>query len=384
MISGDILKKAVYTVGVIALMAGVYGFVVRLIEGDRDANYGSYVTWGLWVAMYLFFASIATGAFMIATLDYLFRIDLFKGTGKYSLWGAMVCMPAALLTIGLDLGHMERGWKGFFQPNFESLLCQMVWGYTIFAVVVAVSLVLVSRPNQNHRVVQVVSGFGLLLAVFLSGGVGALLGVNATRQFWHVGTLPAQFPVFSAAAGVALLLVALSWFAEPDERRARQLRTLRIALVLLLLVKGYYLWSDFSLALYTGSDEATEAVELVVSGSYGWAFWVLQVGLGMALPFLLLLGRTNRGPHALDGLMGIAVLVGFAVARANIIFPALAVPELEGLTTAFAGPHLSFDYTPSLIEWSVTLGVVGLATLAYVIGIDRLRLFRPDTEVGAQ
>lgn len=377
------LKKAAYAVGTLALVAGLYGIVVRLFIGEKDVNYGSYVTWGLWVAMYLFFAGVATGAFMVATLDYLFHVRVFRGTGKYALWGAMVSMPAALMSIGMDLGHMERIYRVYFHPNFSAPMAQLVWGYTIFTAVVAAAIVLVSRKPYTLSV-QILMGFGVALAIFLSGGVGALLGVNATRQSWHVGGLPAQFPVFSLASGIALSLVALAWFAPPDEHRRQQLRVLRLAMAALLVVKAYYLWTDFSLALYTGSDEAHEAVRLVLWGSYGWAFWTLQLALGMVVPFILLSLRSGRAPGWEDGLMGVLVLVGFAVARANIIFPALAVPELEGLSTAFSGPHLGFDYVPSMLEWSVTAGVVGLATLAFLLGIDRLRLFTNDSEVAQQ
>jgi molybdopterin-containing oxidoreductase family membrane subunit len=79
--------------------------------------------------------------------------------------------------------------------------------------------------------------------------------------------------------------------------------------------------------------------------------------------------------------MGVLVLIGFASARANIVFPALTVPELGGLAEAFTGPHLGFEYFPSLTEWSVTIGVVGLATLAFLIGIDRLPFFKESSEV---
>jgi molybdopterin-containing oxidoreductase family membrane subunit len=74
------------------------------------------------------------------------------------------------------------------------------------------------------------------------------------------------------------------------------------------------------------------------------------------------------------------MLVGYAVARALIIFPGLTVPELDLLTTAFSGPHLSFDYFPSLMEWAVTAGTVGLAILGYLLGIDYLPLFPKSTK----
>ena len=109
------LKKLTYAFGALTLLFGLWGFYDRFAFGHQDANYGSYVVWGLWVAMYLFFAGIAAGGFMIATLDLLFDIPAFKGTGKIALWGALVSLAAGLLSIWLDLGHMERIWKVYFQ-----------------------------------------------------------------------------------------------------------------------------------------------------------------------------------------------------------------------------------------------------------------------------
>lgn len=373
------IKKVLYVLAGIAIALGLYGFYIRLFIGERDVNYGSYVTWGLWVAMYLFFAGIATGAFMLATLDYLFNVKLFKGTGKYALWAALVTMPAALISIGFDLGHMERIWKVYVNPNFGAPMAQLVWGYTIFLVVVAVALVLAAR-RPDSLFMKVIMGVGLFLSVFLSGGVGALLGVNASRPGWHNGMLPAQFPIFSLASGVAVMMIIIGWFTQESEQRGQRLRALSVTMIVLLLVKAYYLWTDYSLALYNGVPDAAEAVRLVLFGPYGWAFWGLQVVLGMLVPLITLIPPKLARNGFWVGLMGAFVLVGFAVARSTIIFPALAIPELEGLLSAFTGPHLNFNYAPSLMEWSVTLGVVGLATLAFLIGTDTLPFLKKNNE----
>ena len=368
------LKRNLYVLAGLAIIIGLYGFGVRLFVGERGVNYGSYVTWGLWVAMYLFFAGVATGAFMLATLDHLFEVPLFKGTGKYALWGAMVAMPAALIIIGMDLGHMTRIWKVYLQPNFTSLMAQLVWGYTLFTLVIVASLWLTAR-QPNTLLTKTVMAIGLFLAVFMSGGVGALLGVNVSRSSWHSSMLPAQFPIFSLTSGVALLLIAAGWFMTASEQRTKLLRVLSVALIVLLGVKAYYLWTDYSLAVYGGAPDAVAAVDLVLFGPYSWAFWALQLVVGMIIPVILLAQPKFRQNGWVAGLMGVFVLIGFAVARANIIFPALSIPELEGLRSAFTGPHLNFDYFPSFLEWSVTVGVIGLATLAFLVGIDRLPRF---------
>src|SRR5512139_2038207 len=280
-------KRLAYVAGALAFLVGVWGIYIRLFVGERDVNYGSYVVWGLWVAMYLFFAGAATGSYMFATMEYLFHIKLFKGTGKAALWSALICMPAALATIGMDLGHMERIIKVYLSPNPSSLLAQMVWGYTSFILVILVTMWLVYNKAES-KLTKWVLGIGLFLSIFLSGGVGALLGVNASRAYWHVGLLPVQFPIFSMATGFALLLIVLGWFAPKNENRPEQLKVIGMVVVVLLLVKTYFVWSDFSQSIYAGVPQNVEAVQAVLFGPYSWQFWAVQIGLGTILPMVVL------------------------------------------------------------------------------------------------
>ncbi len=368
-------KKVVYALGGIALVIGLWGFYDRFASGHANANYGSYVVWGLWVAMYLFFAGIAAGSYMLATLDYLFEIRLFKGTGQVMLWAAMITLPAALTSIGLDLGHMERIYKVYMRPNLLSVMAQMVWGYTIFGGLILASLIVAIRFPERKKLLKLLMAVGLFFAVFLSGGVGALLGVNASRAYWHVGLLPAQFPVFSLASGAAMMLIVLGWFAPPDERRQQQLWVLGLLTVSLAVIKLYFLWTDFSQSLYGQIPHNVEAVNQVLFGRYWWAFWIIQIALGTLLPVIVLLQPRLSRNGVIAGWMGFLVLLGFTAARANIVFPALTVPELEELRWAFSGPHLTFDYFPSLMEWAVTLGIVGGATIVFLLGLERLPIF---------
>jgi len=368
------LKKIVYILAALAIIMGAWGFYDRFANGHQNAAYGSYVVWGLWVAMYLFFAGIAAGSFMLATLDLLFHIEIFKGTGRTALWIGLISLGGALLSIWLDLGQLWRIWKVYLQGNPGSVMAQMVWGYTLFGLLLVASLYLAIRDPQS-KLLRVLMIIGLPLSLFVSGAVGALLGVEASHLFWHVGLLPVQFPVFSLASGVAALLAAIGLFGPAkDPHRAQQLWVLSIATVVLALVKLYFLWADFSQSIYGNVPQNVQAVNAVLFGPYAWTFWGLQILLGTLIPIVVLvqpqLARHNRWA----GWMGVLVLVGFAVARANIVFPALTVPELEALINAFSGPRLQFEYFPSAMEWSVTIGIVGLVVLAFLVGTDRLPL----------
>lgn len=374
------LKKLAYAFSALALLIGLWGLYDRFAYGHENAAYGSYVVWGLWVAMYLFFAGTAAGGFMIATLDYLFHIPVFKGIGKVALWGALVSLGAALFSIWLDLGHPERVWKVYLQGNPNSVMFQMVWGYTIFGLVILLSLILSIRKPESPWL-KVLMWLGLPISLFVSGAVGALLGVNASRPFWHVGLFPVQFPVFSLASGAAMMLMILGLFGpREDPHRQQQLWILSLISVALLVVKLYFMWADYSQSVYGGIPMNVQAVNQVLFGEYWWAFWILQILIGSLVPLVVLVQPKLARHNGWAGWMGLLLLVGYAVARGLIVFPGLSVPELQQLTTAFSGPHLTFEYFPSLMEWAVTLGTIGLATLGFLLGVEYLPLYSKKSE----
>lgn len=380
-------ERATLLTGAVALILGVWGLYTRLFVGEREVGYGSYVVWGLWVAMYLFLAGIATGAYMLAAFEYLFNIRLFKGVGKAALWAGLVTMPAALASIGMDLGHMERIIKVYLQPNFSSLLAQMVWGYTVFMVVVGVTLWLVFQQKDNaptSPALKAVMWVGVVLAIFLSGGVGALLGVNASRPYWSIGLLSVQFPIYAFASGVSLLMIVVGWFLNFKEvdRQRQLLHWLGWVALGLSFAKIYILWAYLSQGLYSNIPGITAPINEILFGPYWWYFWVLQIGLGTLVPLLIHVTPKLAHDNLWAGLTGLLVLMGFAVARANIVFPALTVEALDGLPEAFFGPHLDIVYYPTLLEWSVTLGVVGGATVVFLLGARFLSIFNtPALEV---
>ena len=370
------IKKIAYVIGALALLFGLWGVYIRLFEGEQSANYGSYIGWGLWVAMYLFLAGLAAGAYMLATLDYLFNVPQFKGTGKAMLWAALITLPAGLASIGMDLGHMERIWKVYLQPSFTSFLSLIVWGYTIFLILIAVSLYLAfTRPER--RGMKVVMWIGLVTSILVAGGVGFLLGGNAARLFWHVGLLPVQFPVFALASGAALMLILVGWFTPVmgTEQRNRLLWTLAILSIVASVVKLYFLVADFTQSLYGGATDNVIAVQSVLTGRYWFSFWIVQIVLGILIPIIVLAQPKLAKNGFVAGLMGLLLLIGYAAARILIVVPGQVAEMMPGQAAAFHGPKLTLDYSPSLMEWSVTSAVIGFVILAILIGLDRLVRF---------
>lgn len=369
------LRKSLYGLAGLLVLVGLWGFYHRFASGHEQAAYGSYVVWGVWMTQYLFFAGLAGGLFFFACLDYLFGVRRLAGLGSVALFATLVSLGAGLFYIWLDLGHPMRVWKVYLSPNFQSVMAQITWGYTLFGLLTLAALLLALRPAASRGLLKLLLTTGMLLALFLSGGVGALLGVMGARPFWHVGLLPVQFPVFAVGSGAAALLVVVGLFGDRrDPLRASQLWTLGLITVGVQIAKLYFLWADFSQSLYAGLPQNVQAVETLLYGPYWWAFWGVQLLAGSLLPVLVLAqpGLARNGNWA--ALSGLLVLAGFGVARANIVMPALAVPEIEALAQAFSDPRLQYGYFPSAMEWSVTAGILGVAGLVFLVGLERLPL----------
>ncbi len=358
----------------VLILLGLYGAYQRIVVGKEVANYGSLVPWGLWIALYTYLAGLAAGLYFFASLGTVFNVEAFKPVRRVASVAAMVALSAGLLHVWFDLGHMERFWEVFFRPSPTSIMGLMPWVYTIFLIVVAIQLYLDYKGGDPAQI-KALGIVGLLLAIIFSGGEGALLGVLGSRPGWHSGLFPIRFLVSGVLTGGAGLLFLVGFFWKDEAERASLMRWLTGIVLGLLAFNTLMEFADISTALYGGSPAEKAALDKVLSGDLAGAFWGAQVLLGIVIPAVVLFfARENR---VLVGLAGVVLMVGFVAARMNLLVPVLSVPELEGITNAYHSARLSTTYFPSLIEWFITAGIIGLALAAYTILWDWLALDRP-------
>jgi anaerobic selenocysteine-containing dehydrogenase/Ni/Fe-hydrogenase subunit HybB-like protein len=350
-------------------VAGVVGVVWRLVA--EDADFGSYIPWGLWVALYAWFVGVSSGAFMLFAVGEAFRIERLRRIGRPALVIAFSSLVSGLVVVGLDLGHLERFWEVYVYGNPESLMAWEISFYTAFGVLLPIMLVLAFRnelarfapfrglagtPGVDSAWLRPLAIAGGLLALAVAGATGALFGTVGSRPYWHTGLLPLLFIVAAVLSAAAVLTVFAALSADRRERGDRDEvwflgRATLGALAVLALVE----WADVSIAWTQHSRSAPgwAAWDLVLTGPRWWVFWLVHLALGVALPAFLLLAR----PRSV-GLVGAAAgLVGVTLVgvRLNVVVPGLAVPQIEGLDEAYTGPGLTLAYSPTLQEWLVSV-----------------------------
>ena len=389
-----------------AMLLGLIGVGERLWFGHRLANYGSYVTWGLWVAMYIYFIGLSAGAFLLSSLIYVFRVERLERVGKLSLLLALITLVMALLSIWFDLGHMGRVWRVYLTPNFSSMMAWMVWLYTAYFLLVVAEFWLAVRPDlvrwaerpgvagrlagalqlgyrdlgaaalrRDHQLLRILGTVGVPLAIAFHGGVGALFGVVGARPYWHSAMYPILFLIGALASGGALLTATVAFFwPERGTRDHQQLVSLLGRMTLGLLLFDLLLeWAEVSITLWGSIPSHVGPLRLLLFGPYWWVFWIVHLLFGALIPIALLAARTQSVRWI--GIAATLIAVTFLSVRLNIVIPALAVPELEGLRRAYVDARLSFEYFPSLQEWLLGVFVVALGVALFYLGTRHLPIF---------
>lgn len=360
-------EKILWAVAIVGFLIGLAGLFMRITGGHTVAAYNTYVPWGLWVAAYAMLIGLSVGAYLVAALAYGFRVKALQPLGPIALLTALAALVGGLLAIWLDLGHPGRAFLLFLSTNFGSVMGVMSWLYTLYGILLVI-LILLTRRNAEAPAVRLLSLLGLALVVIFGGAEGALFGVVGAQALWESGLTPIRFLVEGALSGVALVLFLGVVLGKLEPAAARLLRWLLLSLLLTVIVME---WAEFSTALYAGVPARTESLRVILFGPFWWVFWFVHVGLGVVVPLLLLIFGGNRR-SALGVAGGLLALTALST-KLNLVIPALVVPELEGLRTAFTGLGLTFQYFPTLAEWLLFLWIVSFAGLIFLLGYRFLR-----------
>src|SRR3989339_1856586 len=88
----------------ICFAVGAIAVGERLVVGKKLLNLGSYVTWGLWVSLYIYLVGLSSGAYIFSSLISVFKLKRFEQLRSICVLSSLVTLLVALLAITLDLG----------------------------------------------------------------------------------------------------------------------------------------------------------------------------------------------------------------------------------------------------------------------------------------
>ncbi len=94
--------------------------------------------WSVLIVLYPFLTGLVAGAFILASLERVFRVDAVKPTYRLALLTALAFLIVAPMPLQLHLGHPERSFEMYLTPHTSSAMAMFGFVYLWYLLAVLV------------------------------------------------------------------------------------------------------------------------------------------------------------------------------------------------------------------------------------------------------
>jgi len=348
-------------------MVGLNGWANQLAHGLATTGMGDEVSWGMYIANFVFLVGMAAAAVMMVIPAYLFHDrDIHKVVVLSELF-AIAAMLMCMLFVVIDLGRPDRIWHmlpgvGYFHWPGSMLTWDVIVlnGYLLLNLYVC-WYVLYSgfhgrrpRPALYLPVVFLAIGWAFSIhtvTAFLFQGLGG-------RPFWNSGLIAPRFLASAFAAGPAFMILVFLFLRTCGAIRFRDrvIDRIRVIVTVALLINLFFAGSELFAEFYSDSKHVIHFAHLFgLHGESLLAPWI-WTALGLnALAALLLLSPWRRNGFVLI-LCCLMIFVGIWTEKGlGFVIPAFIPSTLGDFV----------QYVPTVNELKVCIGVWAFGLLVY-------------------
>ncbi len=304
-------------------------------------NFNSVVPWGLWVTIYIWLVGISIGSFVLVMWGNLKESKNLKALTKLATLLSISVLLSGLLSIQIDLGHIQRFPKLFLFPNFNSVMAWMAWLYTAYLGVLLFSCRWLKK--------EVPKSFCCFAIIFAMAALIAesLLFSRPPGKIWHSLFFQVHFVTssFVSATGALIILTAILKVGAVRDQLLKSLRQIALSFVVI--------------------NTFVEIIESVVQeGLFSPESLVLFLANIIIIAFLLI----NKPGAIIKS--GYLALIQVLFSKYHSIISAQVIEPYKGFSKAYIEPRLNCSYIPSLFE------IIVVAGLLIVVGVVFYFLYR--------
>jgi molybdopterin-containing oxidoreductase family membrane subunit len=374
-----------FACGALVVLAGLAAAWTMEERGHIVTGMNNQIVWGLPHVFAIFMIVAASGVLNVASIGSVFGRPGYKARAPLSGLLCLALLAGGLAVLMLDLGRPERLIVAATHYNPTSVFAWNVLLYSGMAAIVGVYLwmLLERRMNRHAKAAGIAA---LVWRIVLTTGTGTIFAFLVARQAYGSALLPPLFIVMSFAWGLAIFIAveialqAATGVAPPAELAGRMRRLLALFVVgVLYFVAVYHLTNA-----YFARQSAFERFILQDGGVYPALFWGGYVIAGTLVPLALLWHPRGVSTRATLAAALLVIAGAFALLYVFIIggqaYPLDIFPGWRA-TSAFGDGAIG-TYAPSLPEFLLGLGGVGIAFLVALAGLHNLP-FAPRDDAAA-
>src|ERR1022692_2634184 len=366
--------------------------------------------WSLLIVLYPYITGLVAGAFILASLERVFRVEAVRPTYRLALLTALSFMLVAPLPLQLHLGHPERSLEMYLTPHRSSAMAMFGFVYLWYLMVVLLLEIWLEYRADIVRLAQSTTGImrliykaltlgsenvstasrviddkvgytvtviGIPSAFLLHGYVGFIFGSIKANPWWSSPLMPIVFLFSAMTPGIPAGLVLFMAFKKVKE--------VPIDMRCLDTIAKYLFYTfviDFTLEMLDlihrtyESDESFRSLDFMVHTRLWYSHVVLQIGLGTLVPLVLLAANQLwRYAEAKRRAMYVTAcsltMIGIFAMRWNVVIGGqLFSKSFLGYTT----------YKVDLVTREGLLAAIALMLLPFVIFFVLVKLLPPWQE----
>ena len=349
---------------IVVLGIGIYLGSTVLLQGQVVFGSTDFVGWNILIAAYVFLALTASGLCLVANFFEVLEIHRFQLLQKRSHFLAISLLIPALVILSMDLGRIDRVFYFITSPNFSSPMWWMGAVYGIYLLLLIFEFWSIHKGYK--KIMKATSIITLVAAVIATSVLGGIFGVILDKPLWFGSGTPVFFVFSAAISGIAAMLFGtiLTYKIKGKEMEQDLQRALKelsmILTVMLAIALVFTIWRLITVYFARVPDAS-----FVISNPYGMQFWLLYVGVGIIIPFMLLLNFSTRKKESILAVSGLMVLIGMYVDKHILVISGQ-------LSQPFSIPVSSYISTPA--EWGIIMGGIAASILIYSCGVKYLSL----------
>ncbi|MCX6322486.1 MAG: polysulfide reductase NrfD [Bacteroidia bacterium] len=348
--------------------------------------------WGILIVVYPFITGLVAGAFILASLERVFKVKILKPTYQIALLTALSFLLVATMPLISHLSQPQRAYEIMITPHSSSAMAIFGFVYLWYLMVVLLleiwfdyrhSMVVWSNEKKgvmkwvykiltlgvsdisprtvkwDRKLGYIITVVGIPSAFILHGYVGFIFGSIKANPWWSTPLMPIIFLFSAMVSGISLVMLVYMVISHIRKK---------VIDVNVLDAIGKYLFFvlilDFTLEgldqiqrIYE-AEESFEIIKLLVSGKLYLTLFVAQGLVGTIIPlitlaFLQFYKHKIKLRKTMYFIVSILVLIGVYSMRWNVVIGGQLFSKSFSGFTSFKVGLIGLDGTLMAAFWLV-------------------------------
>ena len=353
------------------VMLLVIGQFLQLTQGMIVTGLNDQVTWGIYMANFVFLVGVAAAAVTIVFPAYVYNYEPLK---KVVIIGEMLAISAVIMCILFVINHMgrpDRTWHMFPGVGIYNWPNSMLtWDVLVLNGYLALNLICgfyymykkYTGEPMNKAFYMTFVYISIVWALSIHTVTGFLLNTMPTRPMWFHSMVPIKFISTAFAAGPAFIILAFfiikknTKFEISDEA----INKMSEVITYCLSIAMFLTLCEVITELYP-STEHSFSLQYLMFGKHGLSklvgwFWISMIFNITA--FILLINPKTRKNHKILPFTCAILFVGIWIEKGMAFVLPGMIPSPIG---EFA------EYSPSWIEIGNSLGSWAFGIMIFTI-----------------